>query len=84
MTELSSGHSTERRFHVGDVWLCSSDRYLPRLRQREILEVAGHCVRVSKNWLESEWMQGGEWNNIAKTKLGTARRFLGIRWGIKR
>lgn len=66
----------ELKYRTGEIWLC---KFADGLEPLEILEIAGGFVRHKHGW-ESATV----WHSRAQTKLGTVRRFLGVRFGVKR
>lgn len=77
---------------VGDVWLCRYDLLngvgspltVAEITEQEILEICGSLLRVSINDEFGRWVSQEEFADYAVARLGTARRFLGIRLGVQR
>lgn len=68
--------TTERVFRTGDVWLCERGNDLEPLTIREISK--GH-IRHTYAWESAK-----DFNEMAKTRLGKARYFLGIQFGYSK
>jgi hypothetical protein len=63
-------------YRKGDVWLC---RYNVDLRPLTIKQIAGNFIEHTYGW---DTVQN--FHCMAEVKIGTARTFLGIKFGIKR
>ncbi len=62
-------------FRKDDVWLV---KFAGEPRPLAILEIKGGWIRTKFSWMSAE-----DFNEMAKVKLGTVRRFLGIPIGIR-
>lgn len=69
----------EPQYKTGEVWLCDCE--MAGLKPREIVEISGGfvCYRACGF---NRWVSAKDWHAMAQTKLGTVRKFLGIRIGI--
>lgn len=66
-------------YRKGEVWLCRSG--LSGLEPHEIISIVNGYVLHRHNGFE-RWASAFAWHQMAQTKLGVVRRFLGIRIGI--
>ena len=62
-------------FRKDDVWLV---KFAGEFKSLAILEIKGGWIRTKFSWMSAE-----DFNEMAKVKLGTVRRFLGIPIGIR-
>lgn len=61
-----------REFRKGDVWLAKS--FNGTIEEQKIVDTKKDYIKLR----DRGWMEGEEFNKIAKTKIGTMRTFLGF------
>lgn len=68
-------------YRKDDVWLCKCGGELAQLT---ILNIVNGYIEFTERGHGKTWISSVDWQVMVRRKVGTVRRILGIRCGIKR